>query len=427
MLLKFRVTNHRSIRDTQELSFLATELNEGTAVEAAVNPGGSVRVVPVIGLYGQNAAGKSNVLRALVHLAKLVTGALPWDSDVTHQILGWDPFVLDPGSAAAPTRFEAEILVDAVRYHYGLVYTDEALTGEWLYAYPQGRRQVWFERDAESPNGFRFPDNHLGTAQNILADMARPDRPFLSLGEVIRHDQLSPLVQWFAEVTTTGTPHRPVRALNNSLMRLFSGPQADGVVEMLQRADLGIDGFDLIELEPSGEESASGKLHARREIRLRHRGENGALASLPLAAESDGTIAWLRTMRPLLQVLRRGGVLVVDELDASLHPELAAETIRMFYDRRLNTRNAQLLFSSHDVTMLSTSFGSPLLNRDQVWFTEKDDGGATQLYPLAELKPRKGENIERGYLAGRYGAVPGLSPGELARALWPPEAGEATA
>jgi AAA15 family ATPase/GTPase len=117
-------------------------------------------------------------------------------------------------------------------------------------------------------------------------------------------------------------------------------------------------------------------------------------------------------------------VLIVDELDASLHPELAAETIRMFYDRRLNTGGAQLLFSSHDVTMLGTTYGSPLLHRDQVWFTDKNDEGATELYPLADFKPRKGENVERGYLAGRYGAVPGLSPGELARTLWPPDAGE---
>jgi AAA15 family ATPase/GTPase len=116
-------------------------------------------------------------------------------------------------------------------------------------------------------------------------------------------------------------------------------------------------------------------------------------------------------------------VLIADELDGSLHPELAAETIRMFYDLRLNRRGAQLLFSSHDVSMLSTVYGRPLLDRDQLWFTEKNDEGATELYPLADLKPRKGENIERGYLSGRYGAVPGLSPGELARSLWPEEDG----
>jgi len=108
---------------------------------------------------------------------------------------------------------------------------------------------------------------------------------------------------------------------------------------------------------------------------------------------------------------------VIDELDASLHPELAAEVIRMFQDPKVNRQRGQMLFACHDVTMLGASFGASLLDRDQIWFAEKDKVGATELYPLAELGPRKGENVERGYLAGRYGATPGLSPGELGRVL----------
>jgi AAA15 family ATPase/GTPase len=110
----------------------------------------------------------------------------------------------------------------------------------------------------------------------------------------------------------------------------------------------------------------------------------------------------------LLPVLATGGFAVIDELDASLHPELAAEVVRMFQDPEVNRERAQLLFACHDVTMLGPHFGSPLLDRDQVWFAEKDRAGATEVYSLAELAPRKGENVERGYLAGRYGATPGL-------------------
>jgi hypothetical protein len=205
MLLRFRVANYRSIRDEQELSFVATELNEGTTRDVPVRPGGTVRALPVIGVYGENASGKSNLLRALYTLANLATGRLVRRPGLGED-LGWDPFVLDGESAHRSTRFEAEFLVDSVRYAYGLSYTDAAVDAEWLHAYPQGRRQVWFERIPESPDRFRFPDNHLGSTQAVLAELARPDRPFLSLGQDVRHDKLSPVVRWFRRFRGTGRP-----------------------------------------------------------------------------------------------------------------------------------------------------------------------------------------------------------------------------
>jgi predicted ATPase len=423
MLLKFRVANYRSIRDEQELSFVATELNEGTARDVPVRPSGTVRALPVIGVYGENASGKSNLLRALFDLARLATGRLVPRALASGGDMGWDPFVLDAESAGRPTRFEAEFLVDSVRYAYGLSYTDAAVDAEWLHAYPQGRRQVWFERIPESPDRFRFPDNHLGITQALLAELARPDRPFLSLGEAVRHEQLSPVVRWFQGLRRTSRARR-LSSTSDHLIGLLGADSSASVIEMLQRADFGIVGADIVEVAEPGFGVEPRRPRVRREVRLRHKGVSGSLATLPLHEESDGTLAWLHILQPLLRVLETSGVLIVDELDASLHPELAAETIRMFYDRRLNTGGAQLLFSSHDVTMLGTTYGSPLLSRDQVWFTDKNNEGATELYPLADFKPRKGENIERGYLAGRYGAVPGLSPGELARTLWPPDSAE---
>lgn len=405
MLLKFRVANHRSIRDEQELSFIATELNESTAIEVETKPSGGVRVLPVIGLYGPNASGKSNVLDALADLGSLGRGY----SD-------WDPHVLDPATREAPTRYEIELLIDSVRYIYGLEFTEVVLT-EWLYAYPNGRRQVWFERDAAASEPIRFPDNHLGPTQSTLAELVRPDRPFIGLANEVRHAKLEPVGQWFSRLREFGMPGR--QSGGNALVNLLGGKFGDRVIDMLQRADQGIEGAEVVEVEWPDGDTARNITRRRREVRLRHRGRSADAEPFALQLESEGTRAWLRMLVPLLPTLADGGVLVVDELDGSLHPELAAEMIRMFYDPRLNRHNAQLLFSSHDASLLSPVFGRPLLDRDQLWFTEKDAEGATELYPLADLKPRKGENIERGYLSGRYGAVPGLSPGELARALWP--------
>jgi hypothetical protein len=417
VLLKFRVGNYRSIREVQELSFVATELNEGTAREVDVKPAAKMRVLPVIGVYGANASGKSNVLSALAHLGRLGRGLM---RDVWSP--GWESHALDPAMRDKPTRYDVEFIADGVRYAYGLEFTDDAVYAEWLHAYPNGRRQVWFERDGTY--SLRFPDNHLGPTQATLAELVRPDRPFVALANEVRHPLLAPVAKWFDGLRTSSPGQRSRMLLGETLAKLFAEGQKDRILDLLRRADPGIEGADVVTVEPLEGEVTGLSARSRQEVRLRHRGRDGS-SLLPLSLESDGTRAWLAMFRPLLRALVAGGVLIVDELDGSLHPELAAETIRMFYDRRLNPRGAQLLFSSHDVSMLSNVYGSPLLDRDQLWFTEKDREGATNLYPLADFKPRKGENLERGYLSGRYGAVPGLSPGELARVLWPDEDGPA--
>jgi uncharacterized protein len=130
-------------------------------------------------------------------------------------------------------------------------------------------------------------------------------------------------------------------------------------------------------------------------------------AWLPLASESKGTQTMFRLALPIVSLMRRGGVLVVDELEASLHPMLAAKIVEQFNDPKTNPKNAQLIFTTHDTNLLGNLLGEPL-RRDQVWFTEKDKEGATRLYPLTDYKPRKPENLERGYLQGRYDAVPSL-------------------
>jgi AAA15 family ATPase/GTPase len=138
-------------------------------------------------------------------------------------------------------------------------------------------------------------------------------------------------------------------------------------------------------------------------------------APLEWHMESLGTRSWLALLRPLLLALDRGSVVLIDELDASLHPRMVAEVVGMFASPRSNPHGAQLVFTTHDATLLSNLPADRLLDRDEVWLTEKNRDGATELYPLTELKPRKDENLERGYLLGRYGAVPRMVTGQLSR------------
>lgn len=132
---------------------------------------------------------------------------------------------------------------------------------------------------------------------------------------------------------------------------------------------------------------------------------------MPLEEESKGTLTLFNLAPAVLSVLWTGGILVVDELEASLHPLLGLHIVRQFNDPARNPRNAQLLFTTHDTNLLGTTLGEPALRRDQIWLTEKDKEGASRIYPLTDYKPRKEENLERGYLQGRYGAIPFL--GEL--------------
>ena len=147
-------------------------------------------------------------------------------------------------------------------------------------------------------------------------------------------------------------------------------------------------------------------------IMVRHRSTSGE-AWLPLGEESLGTLTLFRIGPLLVAALQHGGVVAIDELEDSLHPLLALQIVRLFNDPRTNPLHAQLLFTTHDTNLLGTLAGDPPLRRDQVWLTEKDQGGATCIFPLTDYKPRKAENVERGYLQGRYGAIPYL--GELVR------------
>ena len=187
----------------------------------------------------------------------------------------------------------------------------------------------------------------------------------------------------------------------------FEELQPDPTLEqfkaLLRNADIGI-----VDLRINRDESAASAKNTRLgQVELKHKSESDD-AWLPLDQESKGTRTLFRLAFPILRTIQRGGLLIVDELESSLHPILAELIVKQFNDPTINSQNAQLIFSTHDTNLLGTLVGDPVLRRDQVWLTEKDPKGATVLYPLTDFKPRKDENIERGYIQGRYGAIPFL-------------------
>jgi hypothetical protein len=427
MLLEFRAENVRSFRNEFHLSLLATRLALPPVVRRVPwrSGGKTLAVLPGAGIFGANASGKTGVLRALQDMRDCVLHSFRHGRPSGGFVRA--PFALDPTAEQAPSRFEIDLVLEGVRHEYGFVADDERVLEEWVVAYPHGRAALVFERQLD-----RFTFGREGRAKNrAVAELVRPNALFLSTAASANHERLLPLYRWFERnLLFATTPDRTNRqALTTKL--LHDPGRRESVLSLLQAADLGVVDAEREELEPEvkkrleralaalrGEvEGADDEASVRVElqdlgVRLVHRGV-GEPVALPSHAESLGTMVWFGLVGPVLQALADGRVLLIDELDASLHPVLVERVVRLFQDPESNPYRAQLLFNSHDPTLLAHSAEERLLGRDQIWFTEKLNDGSTRLYPLSDLNPRKDEALDKRYLQGRYGGVPLIQHGRF--------------
>lgn len=404
MLIRFRVANFRSLRDEQEFSMVAA-FQDGRKELVHLDALG-VDLLRVAGIYGANAAGKSNVLDALRFMRDAVTGShrvWPPDGPIPHE-----PFLLDADSRTSPSFFETDFMLDGVRYQYGFELDDKEVLQEWLYAFPNRRRQVWFTRDAERSETFHFGKHFRGNNRGI-EKLTRGNSLFLSVAAENAHEALGRIYSWFSSRLYLSD------AASRESWTLFTAALLETkrkeILDLMRLADLGI--VD-VRLKRRGSAMTPGRTEgANRFLEFRHKAK-GDPVSLTLGEQSRGTQSWFSLAGALIDALENGAILCLDEIDTSLHTLLTLEVIRMFQNPEQNPRNAQLVFNSHDTTLLGSLLEEPALRRDQVWFVEKDEEGASHLYPLSDFKPRKFENVERGYLQGRYGAIPFTGPLEAA-------------
>lgn len=422
MLIEFRVENHRSICDEQALTMSAGRVGASDDPRPREVNGHNIRVLPVAALYGANGSGKSNLLAAFDFMRQaIVHSHRIWapEGGIPRAPFAWG------SKTSEPSVFEVTLLQEGTRYQYGFVADDERFLEEWLYAWPAGRKQSWFEREGDD---FKFGE-HLRGEHRMVEQVTRPNALFLSAAAQHRHEQLAGIYRWFQATSTVNVNRRKQGIYEDSnfegwLLQTFDGessfpqlslfdhePSVDdrleSVRDLVQAADVGIVDIKL-EYREHGLGARSGRRRPYR-VMVRHQ-STAENAWLPFNEESHGTQTLFRMAPFLLNALQSGSLLIIDELEASLHPLLALQVVRQFNDPRTNPRNAQLLFTTHDTNLLGTELGEPALRRDQIWLTEKDKEGATCLYPLTDYKPRKAENLERGYLQGRYGAIPFLGP-----------------
>jgi len=426
MLIRFQAANYRSLFDPVELSMVAVDRDRPEA--RPQEPLGE-SLLPVAGIYGPNASGKSNVVAALAWLREAVAMSLrTWDDAIPV-----DPFAfsLSPDQSS---QFELELAIGGVRFEYLLELNSEKVLYEALFHYPKRYRRRIFERE----EGVIFQQGVSGQAG--VKELLTPRTLVLSAARRFDDPLVGGFVNELLQVQTIGqSAHRSYGASRRgssnladyyvSTMRLllesgiqnplFVSPYDEGkydrrdqVLSMLRMADIGIDDVDVVE-EAMEQPSPGFPTPQRRRVRFLHHVGSGR-TPLELDQESEGTMTWFRLIGPLLEALRTGSLMVVDELDASLHPRLSAELLRIFHSPDMNPHGAQLVFTAHDVSLLSH------LNRDEVWFTEKRSDGSTRLGSLAEFageRVRKSKDLESAYLNGRFGAIPNLDQVELLRGL----------
>jgi len=421
MLIEFKFKNFKSFKDEQVFNLVASPDNSLSENLSVPENFGKQRLVNSAAMYGANASGKSNVVQALSFVKQFVltsaNSAIGSETKVK-------PFLLNEATAKEPTEFELHFIYQKVRYQYGFSLDNERVYEEWLIAYPKGQPQNWFERNPATDSvGSEWTSvrNEVGKSLKPLQQFTRPNVLFLSLAASLNNTKIGEVYAWFSDKLSLANldEHQPFYEIV-TMQRLLrdAGLQAK-LTKLLRQADTGITGFLMEEKDVTQEnlradlpeqlrslltQSGSDKASKSFEVIASHQSKTQSGVSIPLKwqTESLGTRRLFGVGGLLLEALESGRVLVVDELDASFHPLLVKALIEMFHNPELNPYGAQLIFNTHDTTLLDLT----LLRRDQIWFTEKDNIGASQLYSLLEYKPRDNELVQKGYLQGRYGAVP---------------------
>ena len=439
MLLRFGVANHRSIRDYQELFLSASRRikREGLVIPV---PTLKEAAVPIAAIYGPNAAGKSNLIDAMDEMRRAVVHSHK-SLDTTDHIRRV-PFRLDDATKEKPTRFDCTFTVgqpgadgrgpdqpESV-YEYGFEYTATEFCKEWLYRIVRKKRQstqVLFNRETRNRKVRVITGNQLSGENRTIANLTRPNSLFLSAAAQNNHPLLTELYRYFVESWVFILESEVIQEMS-IVDRLANYEYLERLVELINQADIGISRIDVKD-EEHGEdefgflrdvfqmmaerfsdftkddslrEPSLGGMVFRKQLHFIHSTSKGDTRTLGYDSESKGTRTLISLLIPALEALAQGSLLVVDELDTSLHPDLARAFVSLFNKEDSNPHGAQLVFSTHDVTLL----GSGLIRQDEIWMTDKNRDGASGFTPLTDFKLRSRDDIERAYRHGRFGGVP---------------------
>lgn len=395
MLLQFSVKNFRSFNKEEVLNLTASmgkELQDTNTFGFTQNQ----RLVRSAVIYGPNAGGKSNLIKALYFLQQFVL--LSSTAYQEKQKIPLQSFKLNAKSQKGPSEFSIEFICDDIRFTYHVALTEDQVISEELCAFPKNYRQKWFTRKWNPSKKIYewYQGPHLKGEHKVWEQMTRSNALYLSTAVQFNSEQLKPIFLWFKDqlvILVKDELSQEISFNPDLTLQFLKDPKtASWIHKFMECADVGIENFQLVE--------ESKKLVVKTQHKMLD-SDQKVLFDL-FRDESDGTQRLFSQAGGWLKALREGLVLFVDELDLHLHPNIVRYLIELFHGSKTNPKNAQLVFTTHDTSLLDTDF----FRRDQVWFIQKDDNQESRLYSLLDFKPRKGEAIGKGYLQGRYGALP---------------------
>ena len=416
MLINFTVANFRSIKDRVTLDM--ESMGQVSELKDNVTEKPRCKLLKSVVIYGANGSGKSNIIKALTFMINFVHNSIR--SQEGDPILGVESFLLSEEDSVNPSFFEVEFLIDETKYRYGIEVSQKEIHAEWLFSLAKGKRKEseLFLRESQA---IEVHKRNFKEGRKI-EEKAHKNALFLSVCAQFNGAISKEIIKAFKSMAViSGIEDRNLRNFTSNFMKAPENSQA--IITALRQADFGIE--NILEEQPFAEKMPNNlpadlpddiknniqatKILFSERKRFNAEGEETTTIKFPFDnAESAGTKKYFHLLGPIQDTLQQGKLLCVDELDARLHPKLTLNIIRMFHDREINKHGAQLIFATHDTNLLS----SGLFRRDQIYFTEKNNVAATDLYSLAEFKlqdnstVRKDANYEKNYLRGRYGAIP---------------------
>ena len=395
------------------------------------------RLIKAAAVYGPNAGGKTNLLQALRFLRWLVVESATGQKPEAQ--LPTEPFRLDREATESPTLLELTFIAGKTRFELAVAVTKRRIVQERLVAFPNGKAQTWYDRVwNEETKGFDWTPVKPTDFQRDpgIVEKTRENALFLSTAAQWNNAQVSIVYQWFAKTLNLSNLAGGLSGLSygkTAEMVNHSGEDRKFITDALRSADLGLAEVDAkrIKVSPEIEKMFESIPNIEREVGLpsnlfpdlfwqvtfRHNGKSGESFPIAWEDESAGTQRFFSVLGSWVDAVRQSQVICVDELETHLHPSLAAELLRLLFKITDAESRCQLLFTTHNPLLLDMS----LLRRDQIWFADKNNEGESFLYPLTDYKPRADESLVRGYLSGRYGAVPFIPHGLMAG---PPEEAE---
>jgi hypothetical protein len=409
------------------LLFTASSLKDAQA-DLIISSALPDAMLPSIAIYGANASGKTNMIEALKFFVRFIRNSYKKaeTSDIDRPV-----FKLNADAKNETSEFDIDFILGKTHYHYGFKIDDKAVMEEWLFSYSyeiRKSRKVLFHRNKLEETEYKF-SKLLKGENRVIARLTRDNSLFLSTAAQNNHEFLSGIHAYFMRAFSFRFDQvLSTQVITRNLKKNIGA--ISHVTQFLKNAGAGIEGIELklkkpkeddLELRDKLKSALSGlinnilgddinRLHEFDDsllddrLELSHKDQNGNSVLFELEEESLGTKAMIALLTPTFKALNQGGIFIVDEIESSLHALLTLQVIKLFNHKETNPNGAQLLFTTHETHILCSN----LLRRDQIWFSEKNLNGETVIAPLTDYQLRSTDNIQKGYLEGRFGAIPFL-------------------